>query len=125
MLINFTNHPSDKWGNIQKEAAVTTYGSILDYTFPNVSPEATGEDIDQMARHYFNLITAAFDSCANEPYPHVVHIQGEFTLVHRLVNLLTASKITCVASTTRRIVTESADGTRTYKFEFVKFRKYI
>ena len=125
MLINFTNHPSDKWPEKQYKAARETYGTILDYKFPNVPPEADSEDIMQLADKYFQMITVAFDSCASEPFENAVHIQGEFTLVYRLVNLLRSSGIRCIASTTKRIVKEHDDGTRTYQFEFVRFREYV
>ncbi len=125
MLINFTNHPSDKWPENQYKTARKIYGTIVDYKFPEVPPEADEEEIKRLAEKYFQMIAAAFDSCANEPFPHAVHIQGEFTLVYRLVTLLKSSGITCIASTTRRIVKEHEDGTRTYKFEFVRFREYV
>jgi len=124
MLINFTNHPGDKWSKNQYETAIKTYGSVIDYKFPEVPPEATEDEIEELANKYFSMIAAAFDSCANEPYPNAVHIQGEFTFVFRLVAMLLNSGIKCVASTTKRIVTENDDGTQTYKFEFVKFREY-
>ncbi len=125
MLINFTNHPSDKWSSDQMKAARKQYGYVVDYRFPEVPPEAGEQEIKDMAEPYFSMIAAAIDSCANEPHPVAVHIQGEFTLVYRLVSLLKSSGITCVASTTRRIVEEHSDGTRTYKFQFVKFREYV
>ena len=125
MLINFTNHPSDKWSEAQMKAAKEKYGYVVDYKFPEVPPEADEEEIKKLADKYFRMITAAFDSCANEPFPIAVHIQGEFTLVYRLVSLLKSSDIKCIASTTRRIVQENDDGTRTYRFEFVRFREYV
>ena len=125
MLINFTNHPSDKWPENQYKAAKEIYGTILDYKFPEVPPEADEDQIKQLAEKYFQMIAAAFDSCANEPFPNAVHIQGEFTLVYRLVSLLRSSGIKCIASTTRRIVQEHEDGSRTYRFEFVRFREYV
>ena len=125
MLINFTNHPSDKWSEKQLNTAKEIYGTILDYKFPEVPPEADEKEIKRMAEKYFTMIAAAFDSCANEPYPQAVHIQGEFTLVYRLVSLLRSSGITCVASTTQRIVEEHPDGSRIYNFEFVRFREYV
>ncbi len=125
MLINFTNHPSDKWPEAQYTAAKERFGTVLDYKFPNVPPEADEEEIKQLAEKYFQMIVAAFDSCANEPFENAVHIQGEFTLVYRLVSLLKSSGIKCIASTTRRIVKEHDDGSRTYQFDFVRFREYV
>lgn len=36
MIINFSNHPSDKWGDDQTRVAVSDFGHILDLKFPTV-----------------------------------------------------------------------------------------
>jgi len=36
ILLNISNHPSVKWDNIQKEKAVSDYGEIIDWDFPNI-----------------------------------------------------------------------------------------
>ena len=117
MLLNFTNHPYDNWTEKQKEEAIRLYGNVVDLPFPNIPPEATEEDIKQLAEEYLQKII--------DLNPTAVHIQGEFTFTNRMVKLLTDAGITCIASTTNRIVVENPDGTRTYKFEFVRFREYI
>ena len=35
IFINFSNHPSDRWSNEQKKAALN-YGEIIDIPFPSV-----------------------------------------------------------------------------------------
>ena len=52
-----------------------------------------------------------------------VHVMGEMTFTYYLVSLLKAKGITCVASTTERII-EEKDGMKTSLFKFVKFREY-
>ena len=125
MLINLSNHPSDQWSERQRREAETRYGSIFDIPFPAVDPEATEEEILALAADYFVRVTGSLDSCAAEPRPHAVHIQGEFTLVYALVSLLQDAGITCLASTTRRVVEEREDGSKISHFDFVKFREYV
>ena len=49
MFINFSNHASTRWGVPQKQAA-KKYGEIVDVQFPNVNPEATSEEVHELAR---------------------------------------------------------------------------
>ena len=121
MLINFTNHPFDKWTNKQKEEALEQYEEVKDLSFPEVNPEGDEEYIQQLADRYLKIILEFRKSDKN----FAVHIQGEFTLVYCVVSLLKEYGIKCIASTTRRVVSENPDGTRTYRFEFVRFREYV
>jgi NAD(P)H-flavin reductase len=117
MLINLTNHPSDKWPERQLMLAKKLYNEIYDLPFPNVPPEADEEDIKRLADDYLQKILPL--------NPQAVHIQGEFTFTYRMINLLKEHGIKCIASTTSRIVKENSDGSRTYHFEFVRFREYV
>ena len=125
MLINFSNHPSDLWGEQQRREAEKRYGSIVDIPFPAVDPQTDEKEVLDLAEDYFEQVTAPLNSCAAEPKPHAVHIQGEFTLVFALVTMLKASGITCLASTTRRVVEEQPDGTKVSHFDFIRFREYV
>ena len=116
MLINLTNHPLSQWTEEQQKLAEELYGEIVDIPFPNVPPEASEENIAQLADEYLNKILPL--------KPEAVHIQGEFTFTYRMVKILTEKNIKCIASTTNRIMKENADGSRTYNFEFVRFREY-
>ena len=49
---------------------------------------------------------------------------GEMTLTFRIVELLKAQGIRCVASTTERIVTDLTDNRKETQFSFVQFREY-
>jgi CRISPR-associated protein Csx16 len=51
-------------------------------------------------------------------------VQGEFTLPHALVRKLQQIGVVCVAATTRREVVEQTGGTKTTRFDFVRFREY-
>ncbi len=122
MLINFTNHPFDKWTDKQKQTALDIYEEVKDLPFPEVAPDGDEEYIKDLAEQYLRCI---FELKPDADKNFAVHIQGEFTLVYRMINLLKEYGIKCIASTTRRVVSENPDGTRTYRFEFVRFREYV
>jgi len=124
MLINLSNHPSDNWESKQKEKAISSFGSIIDLSFPPIDPQWTKLEISIKAKEYFNKCMLIFDQCANEPKANAVHIQGEFTFVFRLVIMLKQSDIKCLASTTLRNAEELDDGKKIVKFQFIQFREY-
>ena len=117
MLINFTNHPSPLWGHAQLEAA-KAYGEIVDLPFPNISPQMSSEQVQQLADFYVDKILSKYGSDVT------VHIMGETTFTYAVVSRLKAAAVECIASTTKRLVVETSDGKRTYDFDFTKFRKY-
>lgn len=123
MLINLSNHPSKKWQSNQLELAQKNFGSIVDLPFPEVFPTADQDFVASLALDYFSRITHILDECCNEPQQNAVHVQGEFTLTFQLVTLLKKSGIKCIASTSKRDVTEE-NGKKIIVFRFVQFREY-
>lgn len=128
MLINLTNHPSDKWSEKQKQSAVEEYGFVLDMPFPQIDPHADTADIEKLAHKYLDRCRGEFDT-ANIPvdqqaYNEAVHIMGELTFVYAFAKSAAAAEIACVASTTKRTVLEERDGRKTTHFEFIRFRAY-
>ena len=118
LLINLSNHPATAWAEAQK-AAAEQYGEVLDMPFPQVAPDATEDDIDKLAMEYVSKITElAKDHEVTE------HIMGEMTLTYQLVQLLKTHGITCLASTTERIVSTDEQGNKVSTFRFNQFRKY-
>ncbi len=124
MLINFSNHPSHHWNKKQMSQAKKLYGSVFDMSFPEIDPEAGEDEIHVLAVEYYKKLMRFFEEKGISG-PHAVHIQGEFSFVCAVVALLTAAGITCVASTTRRIVTTRENGEKISRFDFVRFRKYV
>ena len=124
MLINLSNHPSEKWEKKQKSTANNNFGSITDLRFPAIDPSWDKEAVNKKVDEYFDKISSVLDQCANEPKPNAVHIQGEFTFVYQLVSLLKSSGIICVASTSTRNAVEVENGQKIVKFSFVQFRAY-
>lgn len=117
MLINLSNHPSDRWSDKQREAAIQQYDAITDIPFPNIPPAATLAEVQALADTYLNQIQGYSDR-------KVVHLMGEMTFVHQLVQRLMEAGIPAVASTSQRNTVEHPDGSKTVHFDFVQFRPY-
>ncbi|HHH49520.1 MAG TPA: CRISPR-associated protein [Saprospiraceae bacterium] len=115
MLLNLSNHPSTKWTNEQRKAAIQQYGSIEDMPFPQIPPEATSDDVRILAEEYYIKI--------RQLDPTAVHLMGEMTFTFALVTKLKAIGINCIASTTNRFVQEK-DGKKIVQFQFIQFRDY-
>ena len=120
MLINLTNHPSDKWSEEQRQAAYKLFGSIVDVPFPEVDPNWDEQTVWNLAREIVDKLT---DEYGTEGI--TVLVQGEFTLTYAIVSLLYEKGIPCVAATTERIVREREDGVIERKFVFRRFRYYM
>lgn len=122
MLINLTNHPFDSWEEKQKTEALRVYGTVADLPFPAVNPEWGEEEIAHLSNEYvqqcMTLLHGSMDT------HKAVHIMGEFTFTHAVVSGLITGGISCVASTSERIVQEEEPGKKTIIFRFVRFRKY-
>jgi hypothetical protein len=114
MFLNLTNHPSSQWAEAQLLQA-KQYGGIVDMPFPVIDPEADSQRVSELVLEYYKKIEYL--------NPKAIHIMGEMTFTFGLVTLLQKKKITCLASTTRRTVTEK-NGEKISKFEFVQFRIY-
>lgn len=119
MLLNLSNHPFSTWPDEQLQAAQQQYDTIQDLPFPQVSPEATPNDIEQLAEQYLLKIQTI-----GSPEQVVVHLMGELNLTVALVSLLKANGYTCVASTTERVVKELGNNQKLSEFQFVQFREY-
>ena len=117
MFINLSNHPSSGWEKGQLTAA-QRIGDIVDMPFPPVVPEASADEVKQMARELVEHIMEMGD-----PTTLTVHVMGEMTLSYNIVAALCQLGVCCVASTTERIVTE-VDGKKVSEFHFVQFREY-
>jgi hypothetical protein len=103
-------------------ATIEEYGSVQDIQFPNIPPAATSKEVQQMAKNYVQQIRELAKDEANQPF--AAHVMGEMTFMFRVVKLLRRSNIKCVASTTERDTIENADGSKTFKFDFIQFREY-
>ncbi len=116
LFINLSNHPSELWNQDQLDAS-KPYGRIVDIPFPNVLPIYSIDDIKKLAETYVEKISAYDEEV-------FVHIMGEMTFTYQMVTMLKAKGIPCMASTTERKVSTTADGKKVSDFRFVSFRSY-
>ncbi len=121
MLINLSNHASNTWSEQQMQAANEQYGDIVDMAFPSVDPSVDEEGIEQLANEYLGKITEMANHNKRKP---VVHLMGEFSFTYALVNKLKAEGIDVIVSTSERQTEMNADGSKTIRFDFVRFRRY-
>ncbi|MBP5595685.1 MAG: hypothetical protein J6Y02_09910 [Pseudobutyrivibrio sp.] len=130
-FINCTNHPSTSWSQAQIDAAHDLGDEIIDIDFPNVPPTATYEEVEDLVKELRKKI---FEAAGEDEA--VVLLQGETTVLSILaetsgynrsydlnVNYVAGRHLQCVTACSERRCCENPDGTRTYKFEFVQFRK--
>ena len=119
IFINHTNHPSTRWSDEQLSAA-RAYGEIFDMAFPAVNPNATAEEVRELARRNAEKIL--------ELEPAAVLCQGEFNYTFAMVERLKNLGVTVVAATSERIVISEIlpDGStrQISTFRFVQLREY-
>lgn len=119
-FFNVSNHPSNKWSEAQKAAALAlTDGEIIDVPFPNVPPTASEEDVDKLADEITGKIGPG----------HVAMVQGEFSLTFKATSKLKSRGVTVVVATTERNSKETVQPDGTVKketvFEFCRFRRVL
>lgn len=118
MLINFSNHPLTTWSKEQVEAA-KEYGEIIDLPFPAVNPDASHEEIKDLADEFVEKILSI-----SKERNVTVHIMGEMTFCFMVVSSLKEKGIECIASTSNRNTEVTSDNKKISDFQFVRFRKY-
>ena len=130
MFLNLSNHPSHKWTDRQREAALAISRDlndgldeagifIEDMPFPNIPPNADSEAVADLADDFYRKIN---NECVAELT--AVHIMGEMTFVYMLVQKLQKRGFECYAGTSDRKTIDHDNGTKTVVFDFVQFRKY-
>ena len=130
MFLNLSNHPSDKWTERQREAALAISRKlndgldeedifIEDMPFPNIPPNADSEKVAYIVDDFYRKIN---NECVAELT--AVHIMGEMTFVYMLVQKLQKRGFACYAGTSERKTIDHADGTKTVVFDFVQFSAY-
>ena len=118
LLVNFSNHPSCHWDDVQRVAA-ERYGIICDLPFPVIDAQSSEEEVSHLADRYVAKIMSM-----GSPQELIVHIMGEMTFTFMVVTRLKELGIRCLASTTERKTTYNENGTKLSEFSFVKFREY-
>lgn len=119
MLINLSNHPYKQWSERQKQAALP-YGEVREIPFPAVDAQADEKVIEDLAADYLHQIKCC---CGSEKA--TIHIMGELTFTYALIRLLQAEGFKCIASTSKRMVSELSNQDKVVCFQFERFRYYI
>jgi hypothetical protein len=119
ILLNLSNHPSANWSEKQLNAA-KLYGKVKDMAFPAIDPEDSENNIEKLADIYLKEIEGL---SVNNTI--TVHIMGELTFCFALIKKLNSKNIKCIASTSKRVVTELENGRKEVEFNFVRFREYL
>jgi hypothetical protein len=120
MLLNLSNHPSEKWSKEQMDLAQKLYGEVVDMPFPHISPIENTEGVLALAQQYAqNLL-----ELSKQTTPLAVHLMGELSFCFALVKMLQKHNIKVVCSTTERTVLEEVNGKKTAQFKFHNFREY-
>lgn len=120
-FINLSTQPSKLWSKEQIEAA-EKFGTVKDWEFPEVPPNAGTETIYDMADFLAGRLIMA--------NPEAVLIQGEITLTYAIVNELDRRNVDfhIFAATTEKVEKEITmeDGSTKKEVEdkFVRFREY-
>jgi hypothetical protein len=120
MLINLSNHPSSKWQDEQLKAAVEIYGNVLEMPFPIIDPDWNTDRVEAFAIEY----TGRCSGMLSEGENNAIHIMGELTFTFHFVTFSKLLGISCIASTTSRIVKANDAGEKISVFKFIKFRNY-
>lgn len=113
-FINFTNHPSQYWGEKQREEALQ-YGEIFDVPFPAVDPWGNEEYISRLAEDCVERIL--------QLHPSAVLCQGEFCLAYQVIYRLKEKGLPVLAACSERMVKETGQ-TKEVTFAFTCFREY-
>lgn len=115
---NISNHPAERWDGAQKSAAAAMInnGEVLDFPFPVVATSATAEDITRMANAIAKDVLGM--GCTH------AMVAGQMNLVYKLVQVLKTAGVQCYAAVSDRNTIDNGDGTKTVRFDFVKFLEY-
>lgn len=118
LFINLSNHPFSTWDERQLQAAAV-YGKLVDIPFPAVDPAGDEAYIQELADEYeYQILKMAEERAVT------VHLMGEMNFCFALIKRLAEHGIRCVASTSKRIVSETNDGEKNSIFHFQRFREY-
>ena len=129
MLINLSNHPVYRmegeeiiylWDEMQRDAA-SVYGEIIEVPFPNIPPEYTTEQVQDLAIQYLHKCEELIRTTKKQS---AVHITGEVTFCFALIQMLLRSGYTCLTATSKRDVKEGENGEKIINFKFEHFREY-
>ena len=104
VFVNHTNHPSDKWSNLQRQSA-EVFGDVYDLPFPQIPASMDEMEIKKAAAEYAEKII--------KMNPAAVLCQGEFCYTFALTEILKKQGIRVICACSERCSHETvlSDGT--------------
>lgn len=120
MLLNVSNHPHAQWSEAQLAAAHEQFGSVQDLPFPIVPPDATRDQVLQIA----SSLVSAIRKVDSEHGQVSVLIAGEQGVLYHTVRLLHSIGFACFAATSERKVVQKSATEKSIEFSFVQFRSF-
>ncbi len=99
MLINVSYTSHNDWEPKKLESALQKYGYVLDYLVKKEVETLEEDEANEFVEHYFSMIAAVADSCANEPTPFAILLEDlPLFVVCRLADVLKASDFSVITS---------------------------
>ncbi len=121
MLFNISNHPLSEWSAEQLTEAKRLWGGVEDIPFPQVDPDATTEQVNQLAEQLCELYVQIVERAeAGSAF----HIMGELNFTFSIVTLLKQRGCRVYASTSHRQSVVVSEGKMLKSFCFHQFREY-
>lgn len=119
---NLSNHPSVKWTEAQRAAALALApgAEVVDVPFPDVDPYL---DTSALKAEAAAVVEGWGAPSAGERRVVAAMVAGEPLMCMELVGALEARGVRCYSATTRRVV-EEVNGEKRSRFEFVRFRAW-
>lgn len=116
MFITVSNYHPDLWSKEQIEAA-KKYGEIVYFPFPDINGHSSREEIDNLAREYFDKIMSL--------KPNAVSIAGEWSFSFALISALLKHNVNVLTARSFRNAVEKKDKddvpTKASTFRFLHY----
>lgn len=113
ILVNLSNHPSERWSDQQKFG----FDQIVDIPFPEIQIDS---NFDMVADSIYDRIRS--NGC--NPSNSTIMVQGQHPATFSIVACLINAGWTVLSAFTERIVTDNEDGSKTSVFRFGGYQRY-
>jgi len=115
-LVNLSNHPSDKWSDLQKSG----WGAIIDIPFPEIHIDS---NFDRIADSMYDKVKN-MEAIDLNPGNCTIMVQGQHPATFSMVACFINAGFTVLSAFTERIVTDNTDGSKTSVFRFGGYQRY-
>jgi len=119
LLINLSNHPSEKWSEAQKKG----WDNITDMTFPQIDPWATTGQVTLLVLIAEKASERIFE--LNKDNKVFIHLAGEFSFCYVLRDFFKDERFVVACTERKTIEKIENDGsvTKTTVFAFAQWRE--